>query len=677
MTIPRSLALALPLLALALTARAQESTPPAAIIPPKETAAAKDSAPASDNIPYDLEVGFRLLHVSGNHDMYQTQINERSGLLLRSFTLLTSDLGSHSSRLFDRFRVDAADLGAGPAGSLRIEADKNDLYRFRLGVRHTNAFSALPAFANPLLGQGIIPGQHTYDRTRNTLDADLDLLPGRSVAPFIGVSLHRLSGPGTTTFTLGGDEFRLSQDLKESEREVRVGAGFNIGSFYGSATQGWRRARGSERLTFAAPDVAGNNADPLLGRPILASELTREDHTRVNTPFTSLFVTGQIGKRTHLVGDYVRFAADSSGDLSETAAGSFVSFALSRFFNGLSDTAASSAKNTTWRGGGRAEMALTETIVAFAGIQKDHRDLEGSALINALFLQTLTFGGVDPRDVQVILSAKSSMARDEDSAGAGVSARSLGPFAVRVEIRQAKQSLTVAPDLSEIVVPGSQGGDFERRVRTLDADGSFTKSGFTLGAAVRHDRADQPIFRTDFRDRDRLRFRAAWKGIASATKWIRVGVTAEETKQKNDQPAIELDGKVRQTIGDVEVTPHEGIAFRASLSRFRADNSILIRRPENFNTEPTPYAEEGRSREGGVVLNLAPVSFDVSAARFINRGANPFDIHRIRLRVGFDLPAKTKTGLTVEYAEDKYSEPSAAYADFNAARLGLFVRYRP
>ena len=145
----RRLVLALPLLAFAFTVRAQESTPP----PPEET-----TPPAGESIPYDLEIGFRTLQISGNEDMYRTQINERSGLLLRSFTLLTTDPGFGTSKLVDRFRVDARDLGVGPAGSLRIEADKIDLYRFRLGYRRNNSFSALPAFANPLLGQGIIPG---------------------------------------------------------------------------------------------------------------------------------------------------------------------------------------------------------------------------------------------------------------------------------------------------------------------------------------------------------------------------------------------------------------------------------------------------------------------------------------------------------------------------------------
>ena len=605
--------------------------------------------------------------------MFRTQINEPGGLLLRSFTLLTTDLGGSSSRLFDRLRVDASDLGAGPAGSMRIEADKANLYRFRLAWRHTDEFSALPEFANPLLGQGVIPGQHTYDRVGNGLDADLDFLPGGRLTPFVGVSLHRLSGPGTTTYTLGGNDFLLAQNLTERERELRLGTGFNIGWLRGSVTQGWRSAHDSERLDLSATDSNGNNIDPILGVPVMATSLTREDNSHVNTPFTSFVATGRPVDRLSVAVDYARFAADSSGDLTDDAQGSFVSFALSRFFNGVTDSVSSSAKNTTWRGGGRAELSLTDNIVAFAGYQREHRDLEGSALIDTLYLQTLTFGGVDPRDVEVILNANSSIERNVDVINVGASARVVGPLALRAEYREENQDLTVSPDLSEIVVPGSQSGEFKRRVRTVDGNASFTRSGFTLGATYYHDQADQPIFRTDFRDRDRLRFGAGW----SAIKWVRAGVSGETNHQKNDQPGIELDGNAHQYSGNLEVLPHEGVDLHATLSRFKTDNSILIRSPQNFDVEPSLYAEDGRSAEGGLALNFAPISFDASATRFTNRGSNPFDMNRLRVRVGFELPARTKAGLVAEYSQDKYTERGAGFADFNAGRFGLYVRYHP
>ena len=91
-------------------------------------------------IPFDAEVGFRRLDVSGNEGMYRTQINERSGFLIRRFTMATGDFEGHST-LVDRFRVDVSDLGTGPAGSLRLEADRAGAYKLRFAYRGTEAFS--------------------------------------------------------------------------------------------------------------------------------------------------------------------------------------------------------------------------------------------------------------------------------------------------------------------------------------------------------------------------------------------------------------------------------------------------------------------------------------------------------------------------------------------------------
>jgi hypothetical protein len=671
MRIRRSIAPALPLLIVAWVAAsivasrasAQGASPPPTTQLP---APVEEQAPQS---PYDVEVGVRTLRVNGNEDLYRTQINERSGILLRSFTLLTSEPAGAS--FVDRLRIDVSELGAAPGGSLRIEANKLDSFRFTLHYRQNNAFSALPAFANPLLGLGIIPGQHIYDRTRNTLKAELELLPRGRVTPFIGLSLDRLHGPGSSTYALGENEFRLSQNLKESAQELHLGTGFSFGSVHGSVTQGWRRLRSSELWTLTSP--TGNNSDPILGRPILAGDIRRQDQARVDTPFTNVFASGQIAKRLRLFGNYVRYAADSTGDETESASGSFISLALSRFFSGLTEHASSSAKNTTWHGGGRAELTVHRGVDLFAGYQKEHRDLDGSALLDTIYLQTLTLGGFDPRDIETVLHSHSSIRRDEDVANVGVSARALGPFAVRVEYRDDRQKVNVAPDLLEIVLPGNQGGDFERHIKTFDATTSFMKQGFFLGGAYRHDSANQPVFRTDFRDRDRVRLRAAWR----KTSWLHAAVSAEETRQTNDQPGIAMAGKSRQYGGDVEVIPHEGISLHGSASRFKTDHSILFRRPETFVTDTSIYAERGRAIEGGFALRHRSLSFDASAARFTNRGDNPFDIQRLTLRLAFDFPARPKSGLLLEYANDRYREKSASFADYRAGRVGVFLYHHP
>src|ERR1043165_9066691 len=85
------------------------------------------AASALAQMPIDVEVGYRWLNGSGNEDMYRSQINERSGFLLRAFALQA--VGEQTS-LVDHFRIDAEDLGSNSrAGVLRVGAGKSGKYR--------------------------------------------------------------------------------------------------------------------------------------------------------------------------------------------------------------------------------------------------------------------------------------------------------------------------------------------------------------------------------------------------------------------------------------------------------------------------------------------------------------------------------------------------------------------
>jgi hypothetical protein len=628
-------------------------------------------------VPFDLEIGYRWLDLKGNEDMYRTQINEQNGVVIRNFSLATSDFNGDTT-LMDRFRVDVSDLGAGPARSIRIEAARTGAYDLKIGYRSTDSFSALPAFANPFLAQGIIPGQQTYDRTRSMVDVDLELMPGRAIVPFVGFTWNDDHGPGTTTYTLGQDEFSLDQSLNERDREVRAGASFQWRTISGQFTEGLRNFRSDETLSLAPGAGAGNNVGTgnnfgtVLGQPVTATSISRIDSTHVKTPFTNFYITDQVMNRLRLIGNYVRFSADSASGETEADAGSFVSFPLSRFFNGINEHDSSAAKNKTWRGGGRAEVSLYPNVDFIAGYQKDHRELDGTALIDTTFLQTITFSGFDKRDVETILASSGSIDRDESVVNAAVSVRAVGPFALRGEYRESKQDFNVSPDLSEIVVPGAQGGDFTRRVHTFDVTGSYTQSGFMLGAAWRKDSANQPVFRTDFLDRDRIRLRGAW---TSPKSFFRAGITAERTNQSDDRSDIGYDARMRQYSGDVELVPLTWLHLRGSLSQFRADSDISIRQPQDFSIIPSIQAENGKAHEGGLSLLHGPVSLDASLGRFENRGTTPFDIDRLRVRVTYDFGPKT--GVAGEWDRDKYNEASPSFGDFEASRYGLYFRWHP
>ncbi|HLJ73362.1 MAG TPA: hypothetical protein VKU62_02160, partial [Thermoanaerobaculia bacterium] len=477
---------------------------------------------------------------------------------------------------------------------------------------------------------------------------------------------------GTSTYTLGGDDFLLNSNLDDRDAEFRAGASFSFSKISGQLTQGWRTFRDHETLNLAPGAGSGNSSGSILGTPISATGISRDDHASGNIPYTNAYATSQVTSRLRLIGSYVRSTAKSDGNEDEGASGSFISFAISRLFAGFTDQISGTAHNNTWRGAARAEISVTDKLDVFANAQREHRSLEGAALINDLFLNSVNFGGLDPRDVQTVINAHNSLERDEDVFSVAASARSLGPFALRAGASISNQDVTVTPDLSEIVVPGaSQGGRFSRRVTSFDASGTWSHSGYSAEAWWKHDSANDPIMRTDFLTRDHYRLRGGWKGL---TDRIRLGVTAEETTPKNDDTGIDYSAKIRELTADAEASPLESVRLRLAISRFRSDSSILYRRPETFAIDTSMNRASGNSAEGGVAVSFTPVSFDASVLHFANSGTNPFTLQRFALRA-ISKRIRNSYGLTVEWNRDTYSEPSLAADNFRGDRFGVFVHY--
>jgi hypothetical protein len=621
----------------------------------------------------DLEFGYRVVRVSGDRDEFRTQINDGQGLILRNLTFGTTDLGGRTG-LFDHLRVDATDLGAGPAGALRLEAGRAGLYAVRFFYRRAELFSALPDFANPLFPT-VIPGQHTINRVRNLYDAEIELLPGHMITPLIGYTRNTYSGPGRTTYHVGQDEFRLASDLDDVDQEFRVGVAFAAGRVSGRIVQGWRQFRESESLTLAPGEGKGNSLnDPVLGVPVSLTNLNRRDSVKTDTPTTSAVVNGQITPWIRVIASYQRASADADTNQTEDLAGNLVSFEISRFFAGLTETASTRSKATFWRGSGRAEIAITDGIDLTAGFARRHRYLDGFALVSTLFLDTLGFPGRDPPNLLVLLQAQNAMDRTDTVFDASLSARGRGPFALRAGWSQTKQDVTVTPDLSEIVVPGNQSGDFGRRINSFNAGGSYTNAGFTFTADWRGDRANDPIVRTDFLDRDRYRLRLSW---SDPVTHLKVSANGTQTDASNDRAGIGYDGRIREYGGEIELLPVKVFRARFSASKYQADSTLLFRLPQDFTTANSVHRERGLALEGGVGLVLPWFSLDGSYARFQNKGSYPFTIDRAGATG--EVPLRPQFSMVAEWMRDKYNDAAqgtGSLARFAANRYGLYIRWR-
>ncbi len=641
----------------------------AVLLPSPAAFADPDPAPAA--VPVDVEIGYRFVDVSGNEQMYRTQIDDRQGLLLHALNLDAGAAGS--SGLFDQLRINAGDLGAGPAGAFRLDAGLHEAYHLTFTSHRMELYSALPAFANPLLSDGIVPGQHTMNRTRDLFNVELELLPGRAITPIVGYTRNTNDGPGSTTYHVGEDEFLLHSNLEDTDQEVHAGAAFHFGPVAGRILQGWRKFTDRDTLSLEPGADSGNNSGTVLGVPVSMTSFSRGTHTDVNTPMTTAYVTGQLGPRVRLVGNYMRAAAEGDTAEEEDLSGNLVSFEISRFFGGLTETASARAKATDWTGGGRAEVNIADGVDFMAGYTRRHRELDGFELLSTLFLDTVTFAGQDPRSILQAIEANTSLDRTETLYEASISARRFGPLALHAGWSQNDQDITVTPDASEIVVPGDQGGSFSRRIRSLDGGATYADHGLMLGADYRRERADAPVVRTDFLDRDRYRLRAAW----NPAERFGISATAEQIDTSNDQTGIGYDGRMRQFGGNIEGEPVKSLRLRFSAEKYEADSKMLIRDPQNFDTDRSLYSENGRSLEGGLTWNLKPVSFDGSYGEFHNKGSFGFTIRRARIRaeVGF----VQNLSLVGEWRNDRYREDeqsTGAFGDYTANRYGIFLRWR-
>jgi hypothetical protein len=624
-------------------------------------------------VPVDVEVGYRWVDVTGNEQMYRTQVNDRQGFLVRS--LLYDSRGPLGG--LDFFRIDASDVGAGPAGMLRLSGGRTDMFRLDFSWRHQDLYSALPAFANPFVDAGVIPGQHTYNRGRDIYEANLQLMPGYIVSPILGYTRNVYHGPGRTTYTVGQDDFALDENVRATDQEYRIGLAFHAGPVEGAVTQGWRRFRENDTETLLPGAGGGNNPGTLLDRPVTATGIQRSTSTSVNTPVTSAWITGRFLDRVKLTGSYVHASPDVTGSSLETDAGSFVSFQILRFFAGLVDTITPKVDTKAWRGQARAEIEILPGLDLIGGWMEKRSSQTGLDLISSLFQNTATFAGQSTGDILRVLQTSNSIDRTERLFDASVSARIWAPLAVNAGWSQTHQNVTVTPDAAEIVISGGQGGNYQRTVNTYGGGAKFTVPGWTLTVDYRRDDANQPIFRTDFITRNRLRTRAFydWGDV------FRIGGTWQETTATNDQVEIGYRTKVREVAGDIEITLVPTILkVRGSAGNFRADRQILERAPQTFLTAIAKNAEFGHTWEGGATITVSRLSIDGGYILLTNSGNLPYTLKRAHIRGDVGLTKNLSLGL--EWRKDLYKESdgpglAGSLSNYDANRYYLGLHWKP
>lgn len=627
------------------------------------------AAPSSaQSTQFSLGLGYQWVDVSGSEDMYRSQVNERSGATLESFSLTTTD--TSGDRFFDRLHIDASSLGASPQGRFHLDIGLAHRYDVRIDYYRAKHYSALPAFANPLLGSGIVPGEHTLDRTFDTLDVNVAILPDGVVTPLIGYTRYHMWGPGRTTYHVGEDEFRVNSDADETSNEYRAGVTVRLPNFDATVIQAWRSFDATDTLVLADGAGDGNNSRPVLGHDVSLSVLTSRSHSEGSYPITTGSFSGRIGDWTRVTGTYVRTNFSSDGSQADSLSGDLVSFDLSRFFGGLTESGRSKAKALDWRGDVTVEVEPTDGVTIAAGYTSKHRELDGWSVISSLYTSAATFNNVGTADISKVLAADTAVERDEDVFEAKASTRNLGPVKVWAAWAKVDQDTKVTPDAAEIVVPGGQGGTFDREMTRYSAGATLTVASIKLGADWRKDDADSTVLRTDYLDQKRWRFRADW----TAGKLLRLLGTAEKLTADNPSAGVDYSLDTKHYAIDAELTPIQPLSLRLGYGSYKTSSDITIRRPETFVLEGAPYSEDGKEKSASVTFKQGRIAVDAGVSRFENTGSLGLKLDRTYARL--DVEITSEIGASVEYDQRKYEETLLSLDNYDAKRYGVFLHWQ-
>lgn len=272
-----------------------------------------------------LEFGYRGLSVDGDLNKYQSDLNYRAGPRLFDSSFFARSKEGNGG-LFDTLLVSASGWGSDPNGSVRINAEKPQWYRFDANYRRFKYFRFLNNFANPnwvfspsnfSVPPKLVTGEHGYDTRMKIGDFDLTLLPKNRLIRFtVGYSPERLSGPAFTNYHVGGNDFNPASELRSQANDFRFGADGTVGPIDYSFLQGFRRFRDDSFISLGP--TPGINLNPAV---FSFTNYHRNEPTRGSVNFTRFSAHTLVAKKLDITGRVVYSKAKSNFTFLENFAG--------------------------------------------------------------------------------------------------------------------------------------------------------------------------------------------------------------------------------------------------------------------------------------------------------------------------------------------------------------------
>ncbi len=287
------------------TATPQDAKPPAATpAAAAAPAAAASPVPSSEGVFTGwIDFGYTWRSdVAGNFDAYRSFVNLGSGPKLIGTEFTLTDPQHH---LFDQIHVRAYDWGDNPYSTLHIDARKAKLYDLNVDYRDIAYFDALPSYADPLLANGVALNEQSFDMRRRFASAQLTLLPGNWISPYLAFDRDSGSGTGVSTFVSNADEFPVPAIFHDRTNNYRGGVRLEFRRFHVTLEQGGTTFEDDQTLYQSGGVNYGNSLVPVFGQTLALTDLLGAYGAHGTSIYTRALLTASPASWVDLYGQFL------------------------------------------------------------------------------------------------------------------------------------------------------------------------------------------------------------------------------------------------------------------------------------------------------------------------------------------------------------------------------------
>jgi hypothetical protein len=334
------------LIGIAIAGSLLAQTPPQEVTAPAP-AAASTTAPAAPAAAAPVPSGEQILSgyidlgyrwetgVYGSDATYRSVVDLGSGpkLLGTEFTIVDP-----KKRFFDRIGVRAYDWGDDPYSTLHVDVSKSKLYAFSADYRNIAYYNNLPAFADPLLANGIALNEQSLDTRTRIGTYRLELLPGRTIVPYLEYEHNSLNGTGVATFVADANEYPVASLERSSTENYRGGVRIELSRWHIKLEQGGTTFKDDQQLNQGAGQTNyGNFLSPILGQTLDLTSLGEAYGVRGHSIYTDASFTANLVSWADIYGTLLYSEPVSNVNFQGNDTGNQVIEAQVLFYTGEQD----------------------------------------------------------------------------------------------------------------------------------------------------------------------------------------------------------------------------------------------------------------------------------------------------------------------------------------------------